>query len=70
MKSLTIKSLFEKFSNVKLGPFGKIDLTLPLPALRVAIEYSEEPPLALSYIEPGNIPPVISFASSWHSCDS
>jgi hypothetical protein len=42
MKSLTIKSLFEKFSNVKLGPFGKIDLPLPPPVLKDAIEYSEE----------------------------
>jgi hypothetical protein len=30
-KSLTIKSLFEKFSKVKLGPLGNIDLTLPVP---------------------------------------
>jgi len=33
MKSLTMKSLFEKFSSVKLGPFGKMDLALPPPTL-------------------------------------
>jgi len=39
MKSLTIKSLFEKFSKVKLGPVGNRDLPLPPPALlRDAIE--------------------------------
>jgi hypothetical protein len=32
-KSLTMKSLFEKFSRVKLGPLGNIDLTLPPPLL-------------------------------------
>jgi hypothetical protein len=70
MKFLTIKSLFEKFSNVKLGPFGKIDLPLPPPpAFRDAIEYSVELPPALSYIETCNIPPFITFISSWHACD-
>lgn len=34
-KSLTMKSLFEKFSRVKLGPFGYSDLAEPL--LREAI---------------------------------
>lgn len=39
MKSRTIKSLFEKLSNVKLGPLGKRDLPLPPPPpLRDAID--------------------------------
>jgi hypothetical protein len=69
MKSLTMKSLFEKFSNVKLGPFGKIDLPLPVPLFRDAIEYSEEPPGALYYIEACDIPSLINFVSSWESWD-
>jgi hypothetical protein len=42
MKSLTIKSLFEKFSRVKLGPFGKIERPLPGPLVKDAIEFSED----------------------------
>lgn len=39
IKPLTMKSLFEKFSRVKLGPWGNIDLPLPPPlVLRDAIE--------------------------------
>jgi len=57
MKSLTIKSLLEKFSRVKLGPFGKIDLPLPPPTLlRDDIDKSGEPLRALSYIETCDIP--------------
>jgi hypothetical protein len=33
MKSLTIKSLFENFSKVKLGPLGNNDLGVPEPLL-------------------------------------
>lgn len=37
IKSLTIKSLLEKVSSVKLGAFGNIDLPLPdVPAISVA----------------------------------
>jgi hypothetical protein len=61
IKSLTIKSLFEKFSKVKLGPVGKIERPLPVPLIMDAIEYSEEPPGALYYIESNNIRPFISF---------
>ena len=52
MKSLTMKSLFEKFSRVKLGPWGKIDLALAPPVeLREAIGMSRQPPRAPYYIE-------------------
>jgi hypothetical protein len=68
MKSLTIKSLFEKFSKVKLGPLGKIERPLPVPLIMDAIEYSEDPPGALYYIETCNIPPFIGFVGLWESC--
>jgi hypothetical protein len=46
---------------VKLGPVGKIERPLPVPLIMDAIEYSEEPPGALYYIESNNIRPFISF---------
>jgi hypothetical protein len=64
IKSLTMKSLFEKFSKVKLGPFGKIDLPLPVPLVKDAIEYVEESPKALSYIEAFKIQSFISFVNT------
>jgi hypothetical protein len=52
IKSLTMKSLFEKLSNVKLGPLGKMDLPLPPPPLlRCAIDNSVDPGNTLYYIE-------------------
>jgi hypothetical protein len=52
IKSLTMKSLFEKFSNVKLGALGKMDLPLPPPPLlRCAIDNSVKPRKYLYYIE-------------------
>jgi hypothetical protein len=52
IKSLTIKSLFEKFSSVKLGPLGNMDLPLPPPVLfREAIDHSRELPRPPYYIE-------------------
>ncbi len=57
MKSLTIKSLLEKFSKVKLGPLGKMDLVLPPPTLFIDdIDISRELPRALSYIEACDFP--------------
>jgi hypothetical protein len=51
-KSLTIKSLFEKFSKVKLGPLGNIDLELAAPLLfRDAIATSIKPRVFTYYIE-------------------
>ena len=52
MKSLTIKSLFEKFSSAKLGPLGNKVLALPPPTLfRDDIDNSRELPRPLYYIE-------------------
>jgi hypothetical protein len=64
IKSLTMKSLFEKFSKVKLGPLGKIERPLPVPLIKDAIEYSEEPPEALHYIEACKAPSFISFVNT------
>jgi hypothetical protein len=80
MKSLIMKSLFEKFSKVKLGPVGNIERPLPDPLSKDAIAYSEEPAEALCYIETCNIPLFMGFVDSgkswalqvqrWWSCSS
>lgn len=51
IKSLTMKSLFEKFSKVKLGPVGNIDLVLPPPLFKDAIATSVELQMLPYYIE-------------------
>ena len=56
-KSLTIKSLFEKFSKVKLGPLGNIDLALPPPplfkdAIATPIELRTLPCYNQNYLRP------------------
>jgi len=68
IKSLIIKSLFEKFSNVKLGPVGNIERPLPVPLSKDAIAYSEGPPEALYYIETCNIPMFMGSVDSGKSC--
>lgn len=50
-KSLTMKSLFEKFSKVKLGPLGNIDRPLPPPTVFKDIVDSNDLPACLYYIE-------------------
>lgn len=50
-KSLTIKSLFEKFSKVKLGPLGNIDRVLPPPTVFKDIVESNDLPAFSYYIE-------------------
>jgi hypothetical protein len=51
MKSLTIKSLFEKLSSVKLGPLGNKVLALPVLLFSDAIDNSRELPRPPYYIE-------------------
>ena len=56
MKSLTIKSLFEMFSSVKLGPVGNKVLAPPVLPFNDAIDNSRELPRPQHYIETCNNP--------------
>lgn len=51
IKSLTIKSLFEKFSSVKLGPLGNNVLALPPPLFKEDIDNSRDLARPPCYIE-------------------